>query len=81
MFSERYGVTFKNYLVGVRMEAAKKLLAQGDQKVYTVAEQVGYVDTRYFSQVFASIRAYTPICYREMMRGEARNERGAVFLG
>lgn len=68
MFSERYGVTFKNYLVGVRMEAAKKLLAQGDQKVYTVAEQVGYVDTRYFSQVFRKYTGYTPICYREMMR-------------
>ncbi|MGI6175793.1 MAG: helix-turn-helix domain-containing protein [Christensenellales bacterium] len=66
LFSEKYGVTFKNYLTSVRMEAAKKLIAEGAQKIYMVAEQVGYTDTRYFSQVFRKYTGYTPLEYRSM---------------
>lgn len=72
LFSEKYNTTFKNYLISVRMEAAKKLLAEGDQRIHMVAEQVGYLDTRYFSQVFRKYTGYAPLAYKDMLKGNTR---------
>ena len=65
LFSERFGVTFKTCLTSVRMEAAMKLLSGTNLKVFQVAEQVGYTDARYFSQVFRKHTGDTPLAYRE----------------
>jgi len=64
-FSEKFGITFKAYLTDVRMEAAKRLLLDSNMKVFQIAEQVGYTDTRYFSQVFRKHTGKTPLAYRE----------------
>jgi two-component system response regulator YesN len=73
-FSERYGTTFKNYLIKVRVEAAKILLSEGVQKVYEVAETVGYNDIRYFSQVFRKHTGMTPLQYRKQCNEAGINE-------
>lgn len=74
LFSENYGITFKNHLISVRMEAAKKLIAGGTQKIYMVAEQVGYTDTRYFSQVFRKYTGYTPLAYKDMVQSGTQKQ-------
>lgn len=64
LFSQRLGMNFKAYLTNVRIENAKRLLLQGDSKIYEIAEKVGYFDTRYFGQVFKKICGCTPLEYR-----------------
>ena len=55
---------FAEYLNSVRIQAAKKLLAETDMKVYQVAEACGYHDSYYFSRIFRKVTALTPGDYR-----------------
>lgn len=64
LFQSTYGISFKDFLIKTRMEAACKKLKEGKRKVYEVAEQVGYSDSRYFSQVFRKYTGVTPLEYR-----------------
>ncbi|WP_165452600.1 helix-turn-helix transcriptional regulator [Paenibacillus thalictri] len=50
-FKETTGVSFSDFVLRLRMERAKALLAKGS-KVYDVAEQVGYKHVNYFSKLF-----------------------------
>ena len=52
LFSKETGTTFSNYLRDVRIEKAKELLKEGNQKVYEIACAVGYPDQKYFSKIF-----------------------------
>lgn len=66
LFSKIVGQTFTEYLAGVRIEEAKRLLREeGAIKVYEVAERVGYNDYRNFSKSFKKIVGVTPLKYRE----------------
>ena len=44
-------MSYNDYVTSVRMEKAKELLNQGE-KVYKVANQVGYQDLDYFNMKF-----------------------------
>ncbi len=46
-FAEETGRSFRQYLVFVRVEAAKRLLAASTLKVWEVAEQVGFLNVGY----------------------------------
>jgi two-component system response regulator YesN len=50
-FKEVTGEPFSDYVLRLRMERAKELLAKG-YKVYDAAEQVGYKHVNYFSKSF-----------------------------
>jgi len=52
MFKKATGETFTNYLIRVRMEKAKALLAEGKHMIYEIAEKVGYKNVAYFSSIF-----------------------------
>jgi YesN/AraC family two-component response regulator len=52
LFKEKTGETYLNFLIGLRVDAAKGLLSRTDLKIYQVSEQVGYKDTKYFSHLF-----------------------------
>lgn len=51
-FKQKSGESFKDYLVGVRMENAKALALQTDLTSYSIAMMVGYDDARHFSKLF-----------------------------
>lgn len=67
MFKKEIGKNFSYYVMEKRMELAKKLLAEGDvDKIYEVAEQVGYgTNSQYFSQVFKKYTGVSPLEYKE----------------
>ena len=44
-------MSFKDYMIEIKMEKAKDLLENGEN-VKTVAEYLGYIDPFYFSKVF-----------------------------
>lgn len=66
VFKKETGENFQNYLTNVRMEKAKELLRTTNDTMMSIAEQVGFFDTRYFSQVFARTVGVKPSVYRRM---------------
>lgn len=62
-FARETGMKLSAYLLRVRMEKAKTMLAasQEDQRIYDVAEKVGLGhNPQYFSQLFRKYTGYTP---------------------
>lgn len=65
LFKKTYGIYFKDYLLQVRIEEAKRCLRQTDLKVYEVAEAVGFGSSDYFVTQFEKIVGNTPSKYRQ----------------
>lgn len=65
LFKKETGTNFKDYLTDVRMEKAKELLRKG-RNINTVAEQVGYKDSKYFSHLFAKQVGINPAQYKKL---------------
>lgn len=65
LFKKKTGETYQNYLTGVRISRAKKLLEETDLKMYEICELVGYTDVSYFSRVFEKREGIKPSNYRK----------------
>ena len=72
IFKSHTGMTLVEYLTGVRMEAAKELLARDTLRGYEVAAQVGFKDAHYFSLTFKKQTGISPTEYRELARQGAQ---------
>ncbi|MBB3114504.1 two-component system response regulator YesN [Paenibacillus phyllosphaerae] len=70
LFKNIVGVSFLEYVTGLRIEQAKKLLSNSTLRAYEVADAVGYTDQRYFSQVFRKATGVKPTEFRQMAGGE-----------
>lgn len=64
LFKTEIGVGFLNYLTGIRMERAKKLLISTSLPIAEVSEKSGYSDYRVFTKVFKKNEGCTPSQYR-----------------
>lgn len=64
VFKKVTGKTFTAYLTDFRMQEAKRLLTETDDKNYVIAEKLGYTDANYFSYVFKKQFGTTPTKYR-----------------
>jgi len=64
---EVLGVTFRDYLLRVRLERAKVLLADGHVSVTEVAQIVGFGDLPRFDKVFKRYTSVTPSSYRSLV--------------
>jgi YesN/AraC family two-component response regulator len=62
-FARETGSPFKEYLTRVRVEEAKRLLADTRLKVYEVSERVGYSSVEHFSRVFKRLVGIPPHLY------------------
>jgi two-component system, response regulator YesN len=63
-FSEVMGVPFREYLLRVRLERAKDLLAAGHTSITEVAQAVGFGDLPRFDKLFRRNTGLTPSAYR-----------------
>nr|WP_319520930.1 response regulator [uncultured Sphaerochaeta sp.] len=59
-FHQISGFTFQEYLINTRIEKAKYLLSETDDKIGTIATLCGFSDQQYFSKTFKRITGYTP---------------------
>ncbi len=67
LFREKLGVTFVEYVTGVRMEMAKNYLLHTRMPIAAIAEKLGYEDAGYFGKVF---RKYTGVTPKNFRRGQ-----------
>ncbi len=67
LFRQVVGQTFLEYLTRFRIDKACSILRNSEVKVYQVAPLVGYMDSRYFTQVFKKVVGMTPSEYRQTM--------------
>lgn len=65
LFKKETDYTVMSYITRYRMRAAMKLLEDCRNKVYEVAEQVGYRDITYFSSTFKKIVGMSPSEYQD----------------
>ncbi len=63
LFKEELGKTFNTCLTEYRIMTAKRLLLEQTYRIYEIAEMVGYVDMKYFGQVFRRSEGITPSEY------------------
>ncbi len=68
LFKKEVGDNFVSYLNHIRIEKAKKLLADSNLKAYDIASQVGFTDSAYFCKVFKKAAGCSPVQYREHWR-------------
>ncbi|OXM87720.1 helix-turn-helix domain-containing protein [Paenibacillus rigui] len=64
LFKQKYGCGLYEYILKVRMERAKELLADTELKIQLVCEKVGYHDSNYFSKAFKKYVGVSPQDYR-----------------
>jgi two-component system, response regulator YesN len=63
-FRDVLGVTFRDYLLRVRLERAKVLLSEGHATITEVAYDVGFADLARFDKVFKRYTGSTPSDFR-----------------
>jgi AraC-like DNA-binding protein len=64
LFREQTNENFSEYITRRKMEEARRLLDQGELKIYEVAAAVGYTDPAYFGRVFRQYYHVTPTDYK-----------------
>ncbi|GGF94879.1 response regulator transcription factor [Paenibacillus abyssi] len=67
LFRKTYGVYFNDFLLGLRVQEAKKLLRVTDLRMYEVAERVGFQSADYFVTQFEKLEKLTPTEYRNKL--------------
>jgi YesN/AraC family two-component response regulator len=61
VFSKKEGMTYKDYLIKLRMEKAKQLLGEGKKAIKEISIEVGYADQNYFSRAFKKYYHKSPL--------------------
>jgi two-component system response regulator YesN len=64
-FKDIIGKSFNDFLRFTRIEKAKLLLLHTETQIYHIAEQVGYMDEKYFSRVFRKQIGMLPSEFRQ----------------
>lgn len=70
VFRQATGESFSSFLNEIRINAAKRLLAETNWNILDVSMQVGFHNVTYFNRVFKQKAGMTPRRYREQMTGK-----------
>ncbi len=71
-FKEEVGVTFRRYLLRIRLDRAKELLARRQDSITEVAHAVGFGDLPRFDKLFKRYTGLTPSAYRTRTPGSGQ---------
>jgi AraC-like DNA-binding protein len=78
IFSVEVGQAFKQFVIRVRVEAAKRLLRETDETLEVIGERVGFYDAAHFSRLFSHVAGIGPGAFRQAI-GKPR--RGLANTG
>ncbi|AKG37320.1 response regulator [Paenibacillus durus] len=65
-FKQEQGINLSNYLIQLRIEQAKRWLSQTEERIYSIAVNLGYQNEKYFSKLFKKEVGMTPARYRSL---------------
>lgn len=65
MFKKEKNINISDYIIKIRIERAKYLLITTDMKTYEISEEIGYVNSQYFSVLFKRNAGASPTEYRQ----------------
>lgn len=68
LFKQHEGRSFTEYVNELRIERAKSYLSETHDRVFEIADKVGYKDYKYFVSVFKALTGVTPTDYRNRER-------------
>ena len=68
MFTKYLGINFSNYLEGIRIQNACRLLHSTDLSITEIAKASGYASQSYFTKVFKKRLGVGPLQYRSDYR-------------
>ena len=68
LFKQYTGTNYVNYLKGIRIKEAKKLLSDTDMKIIEVSRAVGYDNEKHFMKTFKAECGVSPGEYRKNMQ-------------
>ncbi|AOZ91805.1 response regulator [Paenibacillus crassostreae] len=74
LFKKNIGKGFAEYLRDVRLDKARRLLAETDHKIVEVAAMVGYESYKSFTRAFRDVMNMQPTEYRQQMRRKLERE-------
>ncbi|PZE21736.1 response regulator transcription factor [Paenibacillus xerothermodurans] len=74
IFKQQTGVNFVRYIVRRRMKHAQYMLLNTDKKINEIAEEIGYVDHRYFRTLFKKEFGLTPSEFRKQHGNSTADE-------
>ena|SRR5438128_6205582 len=69
LFKQVTGATPHVYLANLRIEKARRLLAETAHPIIEIAAMVGYQSQSHFTKIFKAITGLTPRAYRESSKG------------
>lgn len=64
IFSKKRGIPFKKYLQQYRLQQSERLVVETRMTITEVANEVGFIDSNYFTKVFKEHYRLTPLKYR-----------------
>lgn len=64
LFKTETGLKYTDYVLKIRMEKAKDLLANSEFKIYEISELCGYSNVKHFISVFKKYTGTTPMQYK-----------------
>ncbi|MCX7711707.1 MAG: response regulator [Clostridia bacterium] len=79
VFKKEIGINYWDYVTRVRMEKASLLIKNSDNKIYEVAEKVGYEDISYFSTNFKKYFGKSPKEYKAVIANYAKESEVPLF--
>jgi len=70
LFKKITGLTPHAYLAGLRIERARRLLAESDMAIVEVGAMVGYASQSHFTKVFREATGMTPRAFRQALANQ-----------
>lgn len=67
LIKDATGMNYREYIIFVRLNEAKRLLSESDLTVAEIGEKVGYANLSYFIRSFKAETGYSPGEYRKSM--------------
>jgi AraC family transcriptional regulator len=69
LFKRETGFTLQDYIIKVRLERARLMLANSSRKIIEIAHQCGFSSSAHFTAAFSKYAGIQPSAYRKSTRG------------